>query len=961
MNNQPLDLTSAFAELDQLESEDVSMENPQVGSTNDLVFSDEDFETAENIPHVPKWFNPKDQLPDTILGMKVDPDGWTGKLAADMIGLGHGITNAYRGVKQLAGIDIEEMKDEERFFDALTMDEDLGNHAVAADFVGNVLDPVVVGAPGGIFLKGAGKALLYGMGEGAVIGSLGYVDKSKGESRAANAMLGGLVGGGASLGLNRLAARRARKATERHIEAIDEYEHRFNDLLIEGYDGPTAKQMLDDYYPGLLDSVREAVDATGKKPRLAANRNKAIRKHREQYSGLYNTPERDASRKDWVTVQLDEALGNLYTRVQTMAPKMAKRIRDMEYNLSTKTHELNMEASPFASVYYNLNPKSQHIIHKAMVNGNFRVVENELVRHGQPGSVEAFQRASEVFKKLEKELVDANIIEKGEVGDYWHRKLKDPRKLMEHLGVAKADASDLMNAIKAENRALVKKHGRKMSAYEEADFIAKYIESPDGKGIKDIIYAHGRKIKEVNDEMLQFYADPVESINAFIRNATWDLEKAKFFGKDLIKAAKVQQKKAINSKKLIDDTLEVTRTPDVDNMVESYLDQMKGELSNLNRTQMLELKTILRDRFSVGEQSANVWMQRYKSLGYAAILGNPLSALTQVSDIAAAMYRNSFNDALIGVGEAVMGKSSVTTKELGLANNLLQEVVDASSHNRIADFALKWSGFNAVDRLGKATLINSSLRKAMKAAQNPASKEFKKIEQRYRNEWGKDFFTLMDDLKKFDGDPKNVTENMRLYVWNELSDMQPISLSEVPAKYLRMPNGRVLYMMKTFLLKQFDIMRKDVYRAAKNGNKAEATKNAARYLAYVGGANMGIDEAKAAIIAGLSDEDYDSLSEVFEENPVWFLASFFKTFGLSEHLARQVQKQGPANAVAQSVLIPPLRFIDDVFWSSWSADFEGGPSEWEATIKPEKIMRNVPIIGKPAAAMMKGTEIDIGR
>ena len=83
MNNQPLDLTSAFAELDQLESEDVSMENPQVGSTNDLVFSDEDFETAENIPHVPKWFNPKDQLPDTILGMKVDPDGWTGKLATE--------------------------------------------------------------------------------------------------------------------------------------------------------------------------------------------------------------------------------------------------------------------------------------------------------------------------------------------------------------------------------------------------------------------------------------------------------------------------------------------------------------------------------------------------------------------------------------------------------------------------------------------------------------------------------------------------------------------------------------------------------------------------------------------------------------------------------------------------------------------------------------------------------------
>ena len=37
----------------------------------------------------------------------------------------------------------------------------------------------------------------------------------------------------------------------------------------------------------------------------------------------------------------------------------------------------------------------------------------------------------------------------------------------------------------------------------------------------------------------------------------------------------------------------------------------------------------------------------------------------------------------------------------------------------------------------------------------------------------------------------------------------PINSTEMPLKYLKHPNGRVFYMLKTFTIKQFDVMRRD--------------------------------------------------------------------------------------------------------------------------------------------------------
>jgi len=111
-----------------------------------------------------------------------------------------------------------------------------------------------------------------------------------------------------------------------------------------------------------------------------------------------------------------------------------------------------------------------------------------------------------------------------------------------------------------------------------------------------------------------------------------------------------------------------------------------------------------------------------------------------------------------------------------------------------------------------------------------------------------------------------MTDNVKLMLWNELSDVQPISLSEMPKYYLNSPNGRVFYALKTFTLKQIDMMRRDMidkFRAGGPKEKIEATTNLLRYSAAMGLSGATVQQAKDFLTKGeLDPESFDD--DVYE-------------------------------------------------------------------------------------------------
>ena len=99
----------------------------------------------------------------------------------------------------------------------------------------------------------------------------------------------------------------------------------------------------------------------------------------------------------------------------------------------------------------------------------------------------------------------------------------------------------------------------------------------------------------------------------------------------------------------------------------------------------------------------------------------------------------------------------------------------------------------------------------------------------------------------------------------------------MPKAYLNNPNGRLFYMLKSFTLKQIDVVRRNVVQQWKKGNKAEAIKNATALAAYLSTLNLGTKVVKD-LLKG-RDIDVDQ----FPKQAFWALAG---VYGMNKYSTR---------------------------------------------------------------------------
>ena len=199
---------------------------------------------------------------------------------------------------------------------------------------------------------------------------------------------------------------------------------------------------------------------------------------------------------------------------------------------------------------------------------------------------------------------------------------------------------------------------------------------------------------------------------------------------------------------------------------------------------------------------------------------------------------------------ALFGKAKVSMKELGLDDIMSHELNNAIDTSRILGGVLKISGFRMADRYGKNVLLKAGYKKATKAVQSEAGT--KSLAKKYKEVFGDDEFNmLVAELKNGE-----ITDRVKFYLWNELSDAQPISMSEMPQAYLNAPNCRIFYALKSFTIKQIDLLRKNVIQEYKAGNKLKAGRNLAGYMVLVGGMNGTVKETKDWVMGkGFNVED----------------------------------------------------------------------------------------------------------
>jgi hypothetical protein len=206
------------------------------------------------------------------------------------------------------------------------------------------------------------------------------------------------------------------------------------------------------------------------------------------------------------------------------------------------------------------------------------------------------------------------------------------------------------------------------------------------------------------------------------------------------------------------------------------------------------------------------------------------------------------------------------------------------------------------DRLGKDTFIKGAMMKNQQLDQAA-----------FKSRWSKIFDPdsvdgatprtdeLYKQVQEFNGEitPAN-REDLGFMLWNELEGVQPIALSAFPEMYLKNPNlGRMSYMLQSFTLKMFDVMRKDIFAKWAAGDKKGAIKNAANLSTLFVLANGSIDGLKGFMLGKEMD-----LSDTVINN-------YLKMVGFSKFMVDGVAKDGLGKTLLMTAA-PPTALADAV-------------------------------------------------
>jgi hypothetical protein len=328
-------------------------------------------------------------------------------------------------------------------------------------------------------------------------------------------------------------------------------------------------------------------------------------------------------------------------------------------------------------------------------------------------------------------------------------------------------------------------------------------------------------------------------------------------------------------------------------------------------------------RFGMNGQQSG-FIRGAKNAGYIATMGNIGSAITQLGDF----YFSAVQNGLVNTVQSALTSKELSREDiLGVKNLITIEAADgAKALQKSVDFVFKYSGISALDGFAKDTNINAALRDMRKKVRGkPNSREYQKLMKELSGYQGRQSAQTIADLRN------NVKSDLVLEaIYNRLSNVAPISISEMPAAYARNPNGRILYSLKSYTIKQFDFIRQESF--SKMGSKktfAEGFTNLIRIATLAMAANGSADVLKAILFN----------REIDEEDLVW--NNILRMFGITKYTTTKARKEGIGTALVNTILPPQIGILND-----FTKDIDTSIKNGQFDIDEMRSVKYLPFVGK---------------
>jgi len=556
---------------------------------------------------------------------------------------------------------------------------------------------------------------------------------------------------------------------------------------------------------------------------------------------------------------LDKYLGVLSTRLKNVSESAFGRLRKFEFDLHTKTHDRLAQTDEFVKQLLKVNKATQRQIGMHLSNGQFKEAEGLMT----DSLKKEFSKVKDVLKEMDTELKNAGH-KYDSIPNYFPRHIEDYKGFLNAQG--KEERSFYTKAL--QNYA-DRKHGgdvNKLTDTERSKVLNLATRGYDSSGKVNQAVMKERTIKTLDDNQYQFYQNPARVLQDYIRRGTHDIEKRNFFG-----------------------TSAVTDDVGLDTS-ESIGKLLSTDLKNLPQNAQDEVRDLLGSRFKGGEQTLSKAGNIIRDTGYMGTIANPMSALVQLGDLATSGALHGLKNTIT----SVFGDRYVKLVDIGVEQILSEELTNPRASGRLLNKLFKASGFRAIDRLGKEATMNAALRKnfnLVKSAKGEA--EFRK---KWSGVFGDEIDSMVSSLKS-----GKVDQNVKLLAFNELADIQPIALSEMPQKYLDLQDGRLVYMLKSFMIKQYDIARRNIVQEFNKGNKLNAVKNMTLLGAYLTAANTGVYTVRDIL------QNRDVKPEDLPSRAMWALGG---VYGIDKYTGERYLANGQFKEAALNLLVPATPLID---------------------------------------------------
>jgi len=412
-----------------------------------------------------------------------------------------------------------------------------------------------------------------------------------------------------------------------------------------------------------------------------------------------------------------------------------------------------------------------------------------------------------------------------------------------------------------------------------------------------------RQIKIVSKRLNKAYYTSDETLIKYIHSARRAIERRKFFGEHA----------KMNSAEIFS---EEVAAKNVEQSIGSWTGELfrKGQITS---TQEERLKSILESFFKYKQMSKG--MAAFRDVNLLSILTHPAQALTQLGDLYTSVYSNG----LYRTMKAALGvpfRRGVKMKNLHITR-MGAEFANPGQLAKTTNTAMFM--LRGIDQFGKEVRFNSTLSRLFWEASRPGiSPHRARLAKELDFTFGKEAAEVMGDLSN-----RKITQNVKFMLFNDIANVQPTTLLEVPQAYLDLPNGRILYQLKTFTIKQIDIINREALQELERGHIGTAVENmiklTASFMLFGAGADM---------IKDLSLGKELDLSDIVIEN-AW------KSIGPSKWTVDRAKDEGVYVALREYIF-PPGKLLE----GAWNDIGKAMKKEFE--LQNSESVRSLPWFGE---------------